>query len=248
MVCLVRSLFLFVEMTLILVPAVAVLARDLQRALLVTKQLWREHTVQFQAALCAIAWPNEYTAMSISRTTLSALCLFLCVTGCKREPGVAAATALDACALLTNDEVATIQGSPVTESKSSANANNGLRAVQCYYATSDSNKSVSVAVTQGDTQHPGKQTAWDVWKGMFNEDTREAKEREGEEGEKMAAPIKIDGVGDEAYWTGAKFGGALYVLRREKDTFMRISVGGGDTAESKIEKCKALARKALDRL
>ncbi len=187
--------------------------------------------------------------MGISRTTLSTLCLFLCVIGCKRGSEVPSATALDACALLKNDEVAAIQGSPVTESKSSAKTNNGLRVVQCYYATSDSNKSVSVAVTQGDTQHPGKRTARNVWNGMFSEEAREEKEREGEEGgEKMAAPIKIDGVGDEAYWTGAKFGGALYVLRREKDTFMRISVGGGDTAESKIEKCKALARKALDRL
>ncbi len=186
--------------------------------------------------------------MGISRTTLSTLCLFLCLIGCKRGSEVPSATALDACALLKNDEVAAIQRSPVTESKSSAKTNNGLRVVQCYYATSDSNKSVSVAVTQGDTQHPGKRTARNVWNGMFSEEARDEKGREGEEGGKMEPPIRIDEVGDEAYWTGAKFGGALYVLRREKDTFMRISVGGGDTAESKIEKCKALARKAFDRL
>jgi hypothetical protein len=59
-------------------------------------------------------------------------------------------------------------------------------------------------------------------------------------------PKKIDGIGDEAYWTAGRIGGALYILK--DDTFIRISVGGRDKEETKIDKSKALAEKALRRL
>jgi len=64
--------------------------------------------------------------------------------------------------------------------------------------------------------------------------------------EKMAARHDIDGIGDEAYWTAGRIGGALYILK--DDTFIRISVGGPDKEETKIDKSKALAEKALLRL
>ena len=57
-------------------------------------------------------------------------------------------------------------------------------------------------------------------------------------------PKKIPGIGDEAYWTAGP-GGALYVLKG--DAFIRISLGGSDDEETKIEKSKALASKALAR-
>jgi len=41
-------------------------------------------------------------------------------------------------------------------------------------------------------------------------------------------------------------GGALYILK--DDTFIRISVGGPDKEETKIDKSKALAEKALRHL
>ena len=41
-------------------------------------------------------------------------------------------------------------------------------------------------------------------------------------------------------------GGALYVLKN--NVYIRISVGGPDSEESKIKHCKALAEKALSRL
>ena len=43
-----------------------------------------------------------------------------------------------------------------------------------------------------------------------------------------------------------RFGGALYVLK--KDSLIRISVGGLENEETKINKSKALAQKALQRL
>ena len=66
--------------------------------------------------------------------------------------------------------------------------------------------------------------------------------------EEHAPPKKISGVGDEAFWFGSRVGGALYVLKGEKDLFIRISVGGADNEETKINKSKALAQKALKRL
>jgi len=54
------------------------------------------------------------------------------------------------------------------------------------------------------------------------------------------------GIGDEAFWTGNRVGGVLYVLK--KDVFIRVSLGGSDTPETRINKSKALAEKALGRL
>ena len=80
-----------------------------------------------------------------------------------------------------------------------------------------------------------------------DEERREEKNaREGgEELERKIPPKKIDGVGDEAYWSGNRFGGALYVLT--KDVIIRVSVGGPNNEQTKIDKSKALAQKAIDR-
>ena len=53
-------------------------------------------------------------------------------------------------------------------------------------------------------------------------------------------------IGEEAYWAPNRFGGVFYVLKG--DAFISISVGGPDDEETKINKSKALAQKALQRL
>jgi hypothetical protein len=156
-------------------------------------------------------------------------------------------TKLDACALITKDEIATIQGSPVMEAKSSVQVGNSFRSAQCFYTAKEFSRSVVLTVTQRDWEHPITQTPNDFWNETFHSEGNGEKEQsEREEGEKATPPRKVDGVGDEAYWTGARFGGALYVLK--KDVFLRISVGGSDTEQGKIDKSKALALKALNRL
>ena len=189
--------------------------------------------------------------VSVQSILLAMVLLVACLSGCRKNPQ-SVGPPIDACTLLTNDEVEALQGSPVIESKSSAKANNGLRVAQCYYATKESSNSVVLTVTQRDAEHPDKRTAKSVWDSMFSEEAREEREKkeegEREDEEKIAVPTQISGIGDETYWTGARFGGALYVLKKDKDAFMRISVGGGGTVESKIEKSKAIARKALARL
>ena len=74
---------------------------------------------------------------------------------------------------------------------------------------------------------------------------REGQGEKEEEGEEDSPPRKIAGVGDEAYWVGPAIVGALWV--RKGDSYFRLSVGGPDREEVKIEKLTKLARKVVQR-
>lgn len=171
----------------------------------------------------------------------------------------------DVCTLITRDEVSAIEGSPVKDVKPSGNASGGLRFAQCFYTTEEFSRSVSLAATLTDsTKGPGRSVK-QYWKETFGkyenegekekaedkadkekrESLREKTREKGEEGE-GTPPKKITGVGEEAYWLGNRVGGALYVLK--SGAMLRISVGGPDPEQGKIDKCKALAEKAIGRL
>lgn len=163
----------------------------------------------------------------------------------------------DACGLITKEEIEAIQGSPITDMKSSARTDGPFRVSQCFYTAAEFSKSVSVAVTQPDPNNPGKRTPREFWKETFGRYSGQEKERDDAgnipapehrrpevEREASVPPKRIPAIGDEAYWTVGP-GGALYVLKN--DAFIRISVGGADDEETKIEKSKTLAQKALAR-
>lgn len=162
----------------------------------------------------------------------------------------------DACRLLTNKEIEAVQGAAVEEAKSSERVDGGLRVSQCYYSSAEPNKSVSLALTQSDIDSTSGRAARDFWNEIFGrfateengrENDTQKKENAGErEEEKGPTAKKIEGIGEEAYWSGNRVGGALYVLKN--DAFIRISVGGADSEAVKIDKSKALAQKAIDRL
>jgi hypothetical protein len=153
-----------------------------------------------------------------------------------------------------------VQGTIISNTTSSESASGHYLITQCYYASTAPNLSVSVAVTQPDPKNPTARSPREQWEqtfGRFDDeketDTKDAEERkEGpvgagrEEEEKMRPPKKIEGVGEKAFWSGNRFGGALYVLKG--DVFIRVSLGGSDKEEAKIEKSKTLAQKALSRL
>ena len=163
---------------------------------------------------------------------------------------------IEACSLITNDEVQTIQGSPIKEVKPSEQSDGTFRIAQCFYTAETFNKSVSLAVTQSDPASTKPRNPKEFWKETFGRYEGEGKEEEGDEKkkeslreqeeEKGRPPKKLDGIGDSAYWTANRMGGALYVLKN--DVFIRISVGGPESEESKINHCKALAEKALSHL
>jgi hypothetical protein len=174
---------------------------------------------------------------------------------------------IDACALITKQEVEAIQVTSIIEAMSSEGLSGNFLVSQCYYNSGEPNKSVSLAVTRANPNKAAGPDPAEYWKETFSisgddkkgEEAKDKKERaEGDKGkkgrdtrgreeeEKMPPPKKIEGVGEEAYWAGDRVGGALYVLK--KDVFIRISVGGPDNEEIKISKSKALAQKALQRL
>jgi hypothetical protein len=211
------------------------------------------------------------------RLTICLLGLDLALSGCnkptqtqpvsdsKKEQNPVQATrpparpGIDACSLITKDEVGAIQGATIIGSKTSENFDGNFPVSQCYYESKEANMSVSFTLTEPDAGNSktSPRNSWDQIFGPYRgkregeaeKEREEAKQKNGargeEEGEKIP-PKKIDGVGEEAFWSGSRVGGALYVL--QKDYILRISVGGPDDQETKISKSKALAQKALERL
>jgi hypothetical protein len=188
-------------------------------------------------------------------------------------PGVAGQTAspvsnaggqkLDACALLTSDEIKAVQGEPVKDAKASGRDDAPLSVSQCFFTTATFNKSVSLEVTRGVSGGKGAREFWDRQfararaeaEGAGKKSERE-KERErekkkgeargGEEEEAGSLPVPVKGVGDEAFWAASNVNGTLYA--RKGDAFVRVSIGGTDTEEARLRKVKTLAQKALARL
>jgi hypothetical protein len=181
--------------------------------------------------------------------TLALLVLFFVLTtlaACKKREAPPPIPR-DVCALITLEEVQTVEKSPIKESKSSARADAGLRVSQCFYTATEFSKSVNLALVQRDPENPSGRSAKDFWKEKFDpyENEEPKKESDGEK-EQGPPPKKIASLGDEAYWAGNRFGGTLYVLKG--DAFISIGLGGTDDEQTKLEKSKALAQKALRRL
>src|SRR6202040_168442 len=164
---------------------------------------------------------------------------------------------IDPCGLISAEEVQAIQGSPMKDVKGSEQSDGSFRIAQCFYNAETFNKSVSLAVTQSDPASAKARNPKDFWKDTFGRYEGEAKEEKGDEEKKKSLreqeseenatpPKKLDGIGDSAYWTANRMGGALYVLKN--DVFIRVSVGGPESEDAKINRCKALAEKALSRL
>jgi len=207
------------------------------------------------------------------RLSLTACFLVVALTSCRRtgkttaaspmpKPSVREVHNIDGCSLITKEEIAAVQNTDVTDAKSSEGSDGNHLITQCYYATTGPNLSVSVAVTQFDPSNVAGSSPREFWEqtfGRFRKEETETEKKEHEEkdaantrgggreeGEEGTPPKKMDGVGEEAFWAGNRVGGALYVLKG--DVFIRISVGGPDNQEKKIEKSKTLAQKALGRL
>ena len=159
----------------------------------------------------------------------------------KKEDSAAAAAA---CSLLTSEEIAAVQGEPFKATKASAGSAPGLTISQCYFELPTTVNSVVLTVTLKG-EGPSARDPKEHWHEIFYGERPGQKEEEEREGKKKELE-KIEGLGDEAIWTGTRVGGALYVLKG--NAFIRISVGGaGDQAE-KTRRSKALAESILKRL
>ncbi|HEV7398193.1 MAG TPA: hypothetical protein VGN86_16900 [Pyrinomonadaceae bacterium] len=180
------------------------------------------------------------------------------------------------CDLLTSKELQPVQGEALKETKPSARSEGGFLISQCFYSMTTFSNSISLLVAQrGETAGAREpKDFWKENFSRVDEEEREKtrkkesereKEREqdkakdkdkgkGEpaaiaervEDERGAPPVKISGIGDDAYWTGNRVGGALYVLK--DNTYFRISVGGAGDQQTKIKRATALAQIILKRL
>jgi hypothetical protein len=162
---------------------------------------------------------------------------------------------IEACKLLTGDEIKTIQRDTLKDTKPTARSGGNFIINQCFYATSQFVNSVSLTVTQ-QSPDAGAENIREFWKERFwstgSHDRERERERDNkakaseEEEEEGAPPERVEGVGDEAYSVGnAKFG-ALYVLKGNK--ILRISVGGSHSQPERVQKMKSLAQYAVSRL
>ena len=179
---------------------------------------------------------------------------------------------IDACAMLNSKEIETVQGEAVRETKLSGQAGGGMQISQCFFTLPTFSNSISLLVAQkGDGA--GAKDPKEFWRETFQKGAAEEKERERErerekkdrdkdkkdfdkdkkargrgeeEEEEGTPPQKVSGVGDDAYWTGSRVGGALYVLKG--NAYLRISIGGSGDQTSRINKSKTLAQKAIARL
>lgn len=157
---------------------------------------------------------------------------------------------VDACSLLTPAEIRAVLGETMTDPRPNTQPAGGLLLFQCVFGAA-SKRSISVAVAGpaagSKTTGGARVTPREFWRRQFHRSARDERER-GEDGEADGEnrPRAIAGLGDEAFWTGNRIAGALYVLRR--DTFVRISIGGIPNERERIVKSKALARAVIRRL
>lgn len=148
----------------------------------------------------------------------------------------------DPCRLLTDAEVRMVQGQTPAHKIPSEQPAGSFRFTQCFYRTQELSSSVSVAlgIPLMDSKRSGPR---DYWRAQFKREDREERE---ESDEKKNEPRRLAGLGDEAFWVGDPFTGALYVLRGE--IFLRVSVGGSPDQAQKIKRARTLALYALKRL
>lgn len=152
-------------------------------------------------------------------------------------------TGTNACTLLTKEEIQAVQGEPFTDAISSGKTASGLSISQCYFQLPKAVNSIVVTLTKKAEGSGGRDPSKN-WEEMFDPEKKTEKKEEKEEGEKE--PEKVEGIGDEAFWTGNRVGGALYVLKG--NSYVRVSVGGAGDQADKIRKSKALAQSILGRL
>jgi hypothetical protein len=152
------------------------------------------------------------------------------------------ASALNACSLLTSEEIEAVQGEPLKEKKPGGSSRGNLPDSQCYFALPTLTNSISLQVVQSGSG-PQAVDVRQAWKEMFH---KERPPPVGEGPNRKEPPEPLEGLGDEAFWAGNEKIGALYALKGS--SYIRLSVGGGDDKSTRLKKSRALAEVVLNRL
>lgn len=145
---------------------------------------------------------------------------------------------IDACSLLTSEEIQAVQGEPLQDPKPSQYPAGGITHYDCLFTLPTYTNSISLSVAQPSSGADARDARQD-WQQTFATAAAKASEKSG-------PPRKVEGIGDEAFWTGNDQIGAFYVLKGPR--YVRISVGGPGNREEKLKKCRTLAEAALQRM
>ena len=148
---------------------------------------------------------------------------------------------MDACKLLSNEEIAAVQGEPPVRSQLVGQSDGQLAVSQCNFMLATGPKSLAVRVVErGKGAKP--RDPKEVWQETFHhsQPTDPATARYARK------PQKVEGVGEEAFWLGNEKSGGLHVLKGNR--YIRVSAGGVDDLPTKIAKCSKLAEHVLPRL
>jgi hypothetical protein len=168
-------------------------------------------------------------------------------------PAASAATsptdnnAVSACDLLSDQEIAAVQGESVSARRGWAATGAGPGASTCYFELPTASKSITLMFGVAEGESPRKARL--AWKQQFEPHQahdrdaggREREEEEEEEGAKRRPPQKVRGLGDAAYWRATPVGGTLYVLKGQR--YFALTIGG-----RKVDEVRAMARSVLKHL
>jgi hypothetical protein len=148
---------------------------------------------------------------------------------------------IDACQLLTDEEIAGVQGEAPARRQLVGQAEGGLAVSQCNFLLPSGSNSMAIRVVQRG-KGPDALDPKEVWKETFHRPppADPAAARYTRKYEKVA------GVGDEAFWLGNAKSGGLHVLTG--DRYIRVNVGGQEEIPAKIEKTSKLSQIVLPRL
>jgi len=219
----------------------------------------------FLTSGCSSQSSNNQTSSSPTTSTAATPTPNVAITNAstpsEKSAAAIAKLKVDACSVLTSADIQAVQGEPLKDTKPSDRRSENFITAICYYELPTASNSISLSLTQNDPDKQG-QTVKDFWKERFGKSEPKNEEREKDRAEKKKEPQlekrtegeeeesaslePVNGIGDEAFWSGSRVGGALYVLKGER--YLRISVGGAGDKEAKLKKSKQLAQKAVRKM
>lgn len=148
----------------------------------------------------------------------------------------------EACELLSSEEIESVLGEAVKETKKLEETEKGLVTSVCQFSLPTLANSILLRLVQRAPGPEGRDPR-QVWNEAFAPENLVTKQTGREE---VKPPDKIPGVGEEAFWRGNAKGGALYVLKGNSYIFLHLF--DSRDRENAIKKCSALAELALKRL
>ena len=148
--------------------------------------------------------------------------------------------AIDACKLLTNEEIAAVQGEAPARTQLLGESEGPLTVSQCNFLLPAGSNSLAVRVVERG-KGPEARDPREVWQETFHRPPPDAANARF-----TRQHQKVEGIGEEAFWLGNRKSGGLHVL--VGDRYIRINVGGQEEVPAKIEKTTKLAHLIVPRL